>query len=233
MKKKIARVAWTEREDAIICRMRARGLDFDDIAKKLPNRTLFAVQRRVAHLVGQGRIASWRARWSEEENSLLCKLQAQGLQASAMKPHFKDRTRSAIVHQLRLLEREGRIQAERSDSPIGPAWTDREEAVLVQMRKDGATLDEIAAKLKRRTRSAVAAKAQALIDAEELPRAAFAPLSKRPWTLEEDELVVEMRKAGKSATAMAAALGRSVASVVSRIAVRVRKNELELLRQSP
>lgn len=229
MKKKRTSVAWTEQEDAVICRLRAQGWDFDSIAKKLPNRTFVAVQRRVAHLMAEGRVAAFRASWSEEENARLCELRAQGVSVTAMAEHFNDRTRHAIAHQLRQLERMGRIEAERSPPASSPPWTDREESVLVRMRAEGATLDAIAAKLGRRSRAAVAAKAHMLIDAEELARAAYSPLSKRPWSRDEDDVVASMRRAGQSAKAMADLLDRSVASVVSRIAQRVRKGELGLV----
>ena len=228
MKRKRTSVAWTERDDAIICRLRGQGWDFERIAEKLPDRTLVAVQRRVAHLMAQGRIASFRAPWSAEEDALLCELRAHGLSAGAMTEHFKDRTRDASAHQLRQLQRLGRIENRRSAG--GPPWTDWKESVLLSMRADGAKLGDIAAKLRRRSRAAVAAKAHTLIDAEELPRAAYSPLSKKPWSPEEDELVAVMRRAGKPAKAMAEALNRSVASIVSRIAERVRKGELGLVR---
>ena len=227
-KRKRTSVAWTEREDAVLCRLRDQGWDFERIAAKLPDRTLVALQRRVAHLIAQGRLASFRAPWSAEEDALLCELSAQRLSAGAMTEHFKGRTRDAIAHQLRQLQRLGRIENRRSPGRV--PWTVREESVLFRMRADGATLEDIAAKLPRRSRAAVANKAHFLIDAEELPRAPHAPHSKRPWSREEDELVKVMRRAHEPAKAMAAALDRSVASVVSRIDERVRKGELELVR---
>jgi hypothetical protein len=228
VKRKRTSVAWTEREDTVLCRLRNQGWDFERIAEKLPDRTLVAVQRRVAHLLARGRIESFRAPWSAEQHDLLCELRAQGLSAGAMTEHFKDRTRDAIAHQLRHLQRLGRIENRRSPGRV--PWTVREESVLLRMRADGATLGDIAAKLRRRSRAAVANKAHFLIDVEELPRAAYAPHSKRPWSREEDDLVAVMRQAREPAKAMAVALNRSVTSVVSRIAERVRKGELELVR---
>ena len=96
----------------------------------------------------------------------------------------------------------------------------------MKMRANGDTLDEIAAALPHRTRLAISTRIGELIDADVIERTPFSPQSRRRWSQEEDELVDQMRRANKTMDEMAATLGRSLASVNSRIAQRVRKERV-------
>lgn len=232
MEKRRTSVAWTEREDALICRLRRKEWDLDEIAAKLPQRTTIAVKRRIAHLINSGRIASLRAPWTPEEDAVIRQLRAQSKPAAAIAEHLESRTPAAVAQRIQELRVAGRMDG----SPVTPRasrrWTDREESVLVAMRTRPrpAKLDEIAAKLPRRTRGAVAVRLNELIDADEVKRSVYSPQSHQPWSSEEDALVTLMRRAGKTKKQMAAALGRSHASVKSRIIQLVRKGELGLVR---
>lgn len=103
----------------------------------------------------------------------------------------------------------------------------------MRLRDAGAKLDDIAAQLPHRTRSSVVCRVGELIDAGTIERTIHSPQSHSAWSSEEDELVAAMRHAGKTMEEMAQALGRSLASVNGRIAQRIRKGELERLREKP
>lgn len=218
----------------MICRLRRQDCDLDDIAAKLPQRTPIAVKRRIAHLINIGRITSHRAPWTPEEDALIRELREKNTPAAVIAEHLEVRTPGAVAQRIQELRVAGRI----GGAPVTPRasrrWTDREESVLVTMRTRPrpAKLDEIAAKLPRRSRGAVALRLTELIAAEEVKRTAYSPQSRQPWSSEEDELVTLMRRAGKTKQQMALALGRSHASIKSRIAQRVRKGDLELVRGS-
>jgi hypothetical protein len=225
-------VPWTEREDALICKLRARDRDLQQIADELPHRTLIAVKRRFAHLIKTGRIASLRAAWTPAEDDLICSLRTkpERMSAEAIAGQLTNRTAAAVAQRIQQLRLEGRIDG----YPVKPVahrpWTVEEELLLVRLRSRDAKLHQIAAKLPHRTRRAVEARISTLLEAEELERTAYSPQSRRPWSAEEDALVAAMRAASITEPEMAKALGRSVPSVKSRIAQRVRRGELELVR---
>lgn len=223
-------VPWTDREDALICRLREQGWNDDDIAAKLPHRTVVAVKRRVAHLLALGRIASYRAPWSAEEDDLICELYAAKKSLADIAMHFGQRTPAALVQRAHQLRREGRIASSSAGASPAKRWTPGEEALIVHLRERDASLKEIAARLPHRTQRAITARVNQLIEDEEIERSAGSPQSHRPWSREEDQLVALMRSADKTIAEMAAALGRTHASVNRRIAERVRKGELPLVR---
>jgi hypothetical protein len=225
-------VPWTEREDALICRLRSQDYDLDEIAAKLPHRTPRAVKGRFARLIEQGRITSQRAAWTPDEDALLCALRAKDMSAEAIATHLNSRTVAAISQRIQQLRLDGRI-GDRRASPVNRRpWSHREESLLVRMRGQNAKLLEIAAKLPNRTRDAVSARVRQLLEVEELDRITSSPQSYRSWSREEDELITLMRRAQKTTAEMATALDRTVASVKSRISQRIRKGELPLGRRN-
>jgi hypothetical protein len=228
LKKGKTSVRWTAREDALICRLRKKGCDPDEITTHLPHRTPIAVRRRCAHLLSVGRFESLRPSWTPQQDALLCKLHAKEMPLSEMVRRFKGRTEASLAQRAYQLRLNGRAVGDRARPHR--AWTAREDQILIRMRARGATIDQMAAKLTERTRSAVIARLRALIESAELERAPHSRQSHRPWSREEDELVLAMRRAGKSIPDMAAALDRSHASVNGRVAQRVRKGELPLVR---
>jgi hypothetical protein len=218
---------WTKQDDALVCRLRRRNFDYDEIAEQLPHRTVIAVRRRVAHLITTGRIPSRRAAWTANEDALISKLRAGNKSAAAIATQLPGRTAAAVARRIRQLRFEGRVGDIRKPPANRSPWTDRDEGVVIQMRARHATLDEIAAKLPHRSRGAVAVKINELIEVGEIERAAYSPLSYRPWSREEDQLVTGMRQAGSTLDEMAKALDRTVASVSSRIVQRVRRGDLD------
>lgn len=214
---------WTPPEDALICRLRAAGADLEAIASELPRRTVAAVRGRLEYLVAQGRIEPVRAAWSERDDERLRQLRSEGKGAAEIATEFPSRTPSAVTQRIGYLIREGRIDSRWAPIHERRAWTSREESRLVQLRSQGATLDEIAARLPRRTRSAVARRVAELVEDGLLAPGAHAPLSHRPWSQEEDELLTVLRRASKTPEEIAQALGRTVPSVKSRLAQRARK----------
>jgi DNA-binding CsgD family transcriptional regulator len=230
LKPKRTSVPWTPGEDALICRLRSKHSDYDEIAENLPHRTAIAVKRRVAHLITAGRIASQRAAWTQEEDALICELREQNVSLPGIAPLLEGRTAAAIAQRIQQLRLEGRVGDLKTPPESRAPWTDQEEAVIVQLRERGATVDKIAAELPHRTPGAVALRVRELLEADELERAPNAPHSMQAWTREEDELVTVMRRAEKPLEEIAAALGRSQASVSSHIAQRIRKGEVGLMR---
>lgn len=221
---------WTPKEDALIRRLRGKGSDTDTIAAALPHRTRDAVASRLQHLRDLGLVELLDTSWTPEEDALLCKLRGQGKRGADIRSHFPQRTGQAIARRIALLIRDGRIERQRSKNPSYKPWTSREEQTLIRMRGANATLDKIKLSLPQRTRGAIAQRIQELIDAGVIEPTLRAPHSRRPWSREEDLLVAEMRRARRTVDEMAAALDRSVPSVNNRIAQRVRKGELDLLR---
>jgi hypothetical protein len=223
-------IRWTKREDDLICRLRGGGADFETIAAKLPGRTPRGVELRAHHLIATGRLASKRAAWSPEEDELLCQLRAANESQDAIAARFPNRTQGAVSVRMGYLVRQGRIDARWTPIHERRPWTRGEESVLLKLRAEGATLEEIAERLPGRTFSAVARHVTGMVEDGVIAPGAHAPLSRRPWSREEDELVGGMRQAGKTPQQIAHALGRTVPSVKSRIAQRVRKGETALLR---
>jgi predicted transcriptional regulator len=168
--------------------------------------------------------------WTEREDALICELRREGVGLPEIALRLPHRTREAVDRRIRLLIRDGRIERLRSEGSGHHPWTERDETLLMQLRDAGAKLDDIAAKFPQRTRRSVENRIRELIDAGTIERTIHSPQSHRPWSAEEDELVAAMRKAKKTMEEMATALGRSLASVNGRIAQRVRKGELSLLR---
>jgi uncharacterized protein (DUF433 family) len=232
---------WTEREDALIRKMReADAAGSAAIAAQLRNRTRSAVECRIEYLVTQGRIAplatppkrrqpSGTSGWTPLEDALIVDLRARGTGHAEIAAHFPHRTRTAVSARIAKLIRKNQLERQREGGLRHRPWTQKEVALLVTMRANDATLDEIAAALPHRTRLAISTRIGELIDAGTIERTPFSPQSRRRWSQEEDQLVADMRRAKKTMDEMAAALGRSLASVNSRIAQRVRKGDLELL----
>jgi predicted transcriptional regulator len=169
--------------------------------------------------------------WTKVEDALICKLRKGGASNSEIAPHFPDRTREAVARRIRILIREGRLERQRAARPLGNRpWTTRDEALLMRLREREATLDEICERMPERTRAAIVNRIHELMEAGAIEKTRRASLSHRQWSPEEDELVALMRRAGKTMEEMAVALDRSLASINNRIAQRVRKGELPLLR---
>jgi predicted transcriptional regulator len=232
---------WTEREDALICKMReADSAGSAAIAARLRNRTRSAVECRIEYLLAQGRIAplstppkkrrpSGTSGWTPLDDAIIVDLRARGTGHIEIAAHFPRRTPGAVAGRISKLIRQNHLERQREGGLRHHPWTQKEAALLVKMRADDATLDEIAAALPHRTRLAISTRIAELIEAGVIERTHFAPQSRRRWSREEDQLVAEMRRAKKTMEEMAATLGRSLASVNSRIAQRVRKGELQLL----
>ena len=170
--------------------------------------------------------------WTEREDALICELRKRGASVAEIAPRLPHRTHEAVAGRIRKLIRQGRLARQRARGLGHRPWTAREEALLIRLRARGATLDAIVTRMSHRTRRAIAGRIRELIDAGIIERTSRSPTSHRPWSAEEDELVALMRKAGNTMEEMAAALDRSLASVNSRIAERVRKGELALLKDS-
>jgi hypothetical protein len=205
----------------------------------LRNRTRSAVECRIEYLIAQGRIAPASAppkrrapstaAWTQREDDLIRELRSRGLGHSDIAAQLPHRTRGAVSARIRKLIGAGQLGRQRSGGERHRAWTRQEDALLVKMRADDATHDELAAALPHRTPSAIARRILKLIGEGTVERTQFAPQTRRPWSREEDELVAEMRRTNRTMEEMAAALRRTLASVNSRIAQRVRKGELSLL----
>jgi hypothetical protein len=172
-------------------------------------------------------------RWSEREEALICQLRREGASIAEIAPRLPHRTREAVDRRIRVLIRNGRLERLRSEGSGHHPWTRRDEALLMRLREAGAKLDDIVAQLPHRTRSSVVCRIRELIDAGTIERTIHSPQSHSAWSPEEDELVGAMRQAGKTMEEMATMLGRSLASVNGRIAQRIRKGELALLRVNP
>jgi DNA-binding HxlR family transcriptional regulator len=172
-------------------------------------------------------------RWSEDEDALICKLRREGAGIAEIAPRLPHRTREAVDRRIRLLIRNGRVERLRSEGSGHHPWTQSDEELVMQLRDAGAKLDDIVAQLPHRTRRSVEDRIRELIDAGTIERTIHSPQSHRAWSPEEDELVAAMRRADKTMEEMAKALDRSLASVNGRIAQRVRKGELPLLRANP
>lgn len=82
-------------------------------------------------------------------------------------------------------------------------WTEREDALLRQLRASGEPLSKIAPKLPHRTREAVSTRIQILIRQGQIERRLLAPVDRRPWTRREDALLVRMRSRGATAADIA------------------------------
>jgi len=219
----VTRTRWSKLEDDLICRLRRGGADFDAIARQMPGRTAGAIRVRVQRLIANGRLASTRATWSDAEDELLCQLRSANDSLEAIAERLPHRTRGALAVRIGYLIRQGRIEARWAPTHERRPWTAREESILVHLRARDATLDEIVARLPGRTRAAVARRVAALVEDGVIPARAHAPLSHRAWSPEEDELVAGMQRAGKTPEHIAQALGRTVPSVKSRIAQRLRR----------
>lgn len=221
---------WTEREDALICRLQARGKTLDEIVPKLPNRTRLAVGHRIRYLIKQGRIAGPEP-WTAREDALIGTLREQGktLDEIAMKlPH---RTRKAVSARVRLLLRQGLVEplitAELGRRP----WTAREDARLIKLRARGATLREMANEVPHRTEIAIGLRVARLAQAGRVER--LGAETRKAWSAEDDRRLARMRRTGKTMEEIAAALDRTLPSINGRIAQRVRRGELELQLPTP
>jgi hypothetical protein len=166
--------------------------------------------------------------WTAREDALICELRAKKARLGEIAAQFENRTRDAVEARIRYLIRQGRLERLRSEGLGHRPWTSRDEALLTRLRASDppATLEQIVAHMPHRTRSAIADRISELIDAGVIDRGPRSPHSRRAWSVEEDQLLADMRRADATAEEMAKALDRTVPSINGRIVHRLRKGEL-------
>lgn len=123
----------------------------ESIVKALPQRTPWAVEARIYHLVRQGRIerreGDLRAPWTAREVAILVDLRSRGATLDEITRKLPNRTRPAIEKRAARLIGAGTLE------PRGPKtrrpWTPKEDAKLDQLRRRGRTQQQIARALGR------------------------------------------------------------------------------------
>jgi predicted transcriptional regulator len=209
-------------------------LPLREIASELPDRTVSAILQRVSYLGGLGRLEIVESQaWTEREDALLCRLRTQNKSLKEIAPRLPHRTRTAINNRLSQLMQEGRIERQRGTGARRHSWTPQEERVLVRLRAEEATIEEMARELPHRTPAAIALRLADLIALDAVEALSPGSHSRRSWSVKEDAQVERMRRAGKSLEEMAQALGRSPKSVKARITQRVRTGELPRVGRRP
>lgn len=139
---------WTEREDALLSKLRSRGARLNDIAPKLPHRTREAVSVRIKVLIREGLLPPGDRRpWTRREDALLVRLRARGATAADIASKLPSRSSRAIeLRSARLIE--AGVVARR-----GPKsrrrWTSADDRTLVKLRSGGKTMPDIARLLGR------------------------------------------------------------------------------------
>jgi hypothetical protein len=171
--------AWTEREDALICELRADKVPIAQIAPKFPHRTREAVDARIRHLIRRGRIQRLRGEglghnpWTSRDEALLMRLRACDPPATLdeIVERMPHRTRTAIANRISELIDAGAIdRGPRSPQSRRP-WSAVEDQLIADMRRTNKTTEEIALELDRTVASINGRIAYRMRKGEQLPKA--------------------------------------------------------------
>jgi uncharacterized protein YabN with tetrapyrrole methylase and pyrophosphatase domain len=173
-------VAWTEAEYEGLRAGVAAGEATTEIAKRLPQRTLAAVQHHRGAMTGF--VPRAVERWTGAEEDELRAGVAAGETSEEIAKRLPGRTLAAVQYHRRAM-REG-------DRRVVERWTEAEEAELRAGVAAGETSEEIAKRLPERTLAAVQHRRRAM---EEFDRRVV-----ERWTEAEDAALREGFAAGKS-----------------------------------
>lgn len=178
---------WTKEEDDLLLKMRAQGMTFADIGRKL-NKDHRRVWYRLNHVLT--RDCQRVSRWTPEEDAIISSVRAEGKawKEAAMRlgPH---RTAYAVRNRYYKVMQKRKTSSPAAEQSIGsPA-----RPVLCS---PSVTLASIGGRRGYATKGAP-----------------YTPRTMKSWTQEEDDTVQRMWKEGFSKTAIATELKRSVSSV--------------------
>ncbi|KAH9844526.1 myb transcription factor [Teratosphaeria destructans] len=182
------------------------GSKWEEIARRMPRRTMGAVVAKHWSLVGSAKLT----RFTEAESRLISELKSQGCTSAEIAKKLPGRTKDTI---------RAHVDARRyvtlsPDRVFRRKWTPTDDAQLVQMRTQGKTWEEIRETLGKKCSAGIqrlrAIKRDDLVG---LKATAFHP---RKWTAEEDLRLRAMREQGLTWKKIAEELGSSEASVFRR-----------------
>ena len=146
--------------------------------------------------------------WSEEDDARLVELKGQGFTYKELTAHFPIRSEKALKNRYQKLTRDPSAPKR---AP-GDAWTGQEIKRLRALVKAGLPWKEIAEYFPNRTQSAVHSRYKALLDGRPTPKA-----PRRPFTAEEDELLIKLKGEGMSFKKMSSSFtGRSGSTLAAR-----------------
>ena len=130
-----------------------------------------------------------RAHWTSDEEQHLLNLRNQQQKSwDEINEIFQQRTWQALVAKYYRLT--GDLSTT-DKPPKNSPWTYKEDKLLMELVKASTPWEQIAKKLPRRTEKAVRSRYYYLTKDKSVPKVIY-----RPWTAEEDKLVVELVEAG-------------------------------------
>jgi hypothetical protein len=200
---------------------KTRRANYRGAAKGSAARSLMQRQRRK-------RRSSWH--WTKREDAFICRLRRQGKDRKAIADAMPGRTRHAVFFRIGFLVRAGELRRLRPDLPAYSFWTAKEDALLVQLRAEGASTSEIAERLPHRTRSAIRRRARSFVESGLIERQGAS--SPKKWTREDNRRLEEMRRERRTVREIAVALRRTADSVSRHMTVKLRKGEVALQRRN-
>ncbi|KAG5958863.1 hypothetical protein E4U56_005266 [Claviceps arundinis] len=234
--------SWTLEEHDLLLTLKEAGESWQDISEKL-ERTPRACknQYKQRFVVFPGSIASLQAKlnkpWTDEENKLLLELkkagrtwreisESMGRTSGACRSHY-------FGKRFQVSETEtsqGSLQLENEKE-----WTAEEEKSLFQLKASDKTWPEIANRLPGRTDLDCQRRYEERFDAyeTEMPQGSLqAKLNKlKPWTEEEDKLLLTLKEAGGKWQEISESLGRTSYACQSRYGKCIEKvSETEKLK---
>jgi hypothetical protein len=98
------REEWSPEEDALLTELKTNGTKWKDIPERLPGRTLGACKAHWKdnlrhHVQGPLSAATYQARWSQEQNSILTNLKEMGLSWGDISDQLPPRSPVACMRQ--------------------------------------------------------------------------------------------------------------------------------------
>ena len=190
---------WTNEEKELLLKLRAEGFTTKEIALRLPGRTEATIKNLAAKL------APKNTKWTQEEDNLIEELFAEGLPYKLIAKRFPGRTMDAVRTRIStLLISTGKAPKRK----MCIDWSIAKRDLLIQMREEGKTNQEIADAIGCQI-SSIAHKVVDLIKSGKVE----SRTTQMDWNEEEELLLCELRSQGLSTEQIAKQLGRTHASV--------------------
>ena len=200
---------WTAEEEKLLLKLRGQRMSWAEINKFFPERSWAALATKYYHLVQDPsikKIPRTVKLWTYEENELLLELVETNISWREIAKYFPSRSLKAIKGHLYFLKSD-------SSAPqsITSQFTAEEDELLIQLGKAGIPWKERAKFFENRTISGLKTRYSRIDPASKTP-------SYRKYTSEEDDLIREGLKLGKTVKEISNLLEeRGVSSVQRRI----------------
>jgi len=155
-----SRTRWTADEYYRLGELYQQGLPIEQIANMMDNRSICAIQQRIAICsrrqpsFGQGRAVSKTTPWTADEDHRLRELCHQGLPREQISGTMDKRSLSAVKKRCKDLKI-ALPPGQKKERRMAPRWSPQETALLFELKEQGLTHEQIASHFPKRSYYAV------------------------------------------------------------------------------